>query len=96
MAAPENAPSAPDSTSPDDSATPMPIVGIGASAGGIDALRQFFDAVPPNNDMAFVVVLHLAPDRESNLIGAALTITPGEDGGTTVRCTLPLAALQVD
>jgi len=63
-----------DSVSPDadpetsgDVALPMPIVGIGASAGGIDALRTFFDAMPAESGMAFAVVLHLAPDRESNL-----------------------------
>lgn len=43
------------------------IVGIGASAGGIDALSQFFKGVPAQADMAFVVVTHLNPERESQL-----------------------------
>lgn len=43
------------------------IVGIGASAGGIRALSKFFDAVPSPSGMAFVVVTHLNPDRESHL-----------------------------
>ncbi len=43
------------------------IVGIGASAGGIDALSQFFKGVPAQADIAFVVVTHLNPDRESQL-----------------------------
>lgn len=43
------------------------VVGIGASAGGIDALQQFFDACPAEPDMAFVVVMHLAPDHPSEL-----------------------------
>ena len=45
----------------------MRIVGIGASAGGIEALRGFFQHVPPRNGIAFVVVLHLAPDHTSML-----------------------------
>ena len=43
----------------------FPVVGIGASAGGIEALRLFFEAVPADTGMAFVVVQHLPPDRES-------------------------------
>jgi two-component system CheB/CheR fusion protein len=45
----------------------LPIVGIGASAGGVEALEAFFKAVPAQNGMAFVVVTHLPPDRESLL-----------------------------
>lgn len=43
------------------------VVGIGASAGGIKALKSFFSAMPPDPGMAFVVVLHLSPEHESNL-----------------------------
>jgi two-component system, chemotaxis family, CheB/CheR fusion protein len=43
------------------------VVGIGASAGGIDALRTFFATVPPDLGHAYVVVVHLAPDYESEL-----------------------------
>ena len=45
----------------------LPIVGIGASAGGVEALEQFFKSLPPNNGLAIVVVTHLPPDRESML-----------------------------
>ena len=45
----------------------LPIVGIGASAGGVEALEAFFRAVPAENGMAFVVVTHLPPDRDSLL-----------------------------
>ena len=38
-----------------------PIVGIGASAGGLEALEQFFQNMPVNNGMAFVVIQHLDP-----------------------------------
>jgi len=40
-------------------------VGIGASAGGIEALRGFFRNLPDPDGLAFVVVLHLSPDRTS-------------------------------
>ena len=47
--------------------TPFPIVGVGASAGGIEALESFFKAMAPAPGMAFVIVTHLAPKRESLL-----------------------------
>ncbi len=43
------------------------VVGIGASAGGIEALQLFFEEMPEETGMVFVVVMHLAPDRESSL-----------------------------
>ena len=43
------------------------VVGIGASAGGIQAIRRFFEAVPPDTGLAFVVILHLSPDHDSQL-----------------------------
>ncbi|MEI6175039.1 MAG: chemotaxis protein CheB [Bacteroidota bacterium] len=39
----------------------FPIVGIGASAGGLEALEQFFGNMPKDNGMAFVVIQHLDP-----------------------------------
>jgi two-component system, chemotaxis family, CheB/CheR fusion protein len=42
-----------------------PVVGIGASAGGLEACRAFFEAMPVDSGIAFVVVLHLDPKRES-------------------------------
>ncbi|GFO69304.1 hypothetical protein GMLC_28830 [Geomonas limicola] len=45
--------------------TPTHIVGIGASAGGLNALEQFFDNMPPDSGMAFVVIQHLSPDFKS-------------------------------
>ncbi|MBY4897450.1 chemotaxis protein CheB [Cupriavidus sp. AU9028] len=44
----------------------FPVVGIGASAGGIRALQTFFEQCPARCDMAFVVILHLSPRHESN------------------------------
>ena len=47
----------------------FPIVGIGASAGGLAAFEAFFSGMPRNADigMAFVLVQHLAPDHKSIL-----------------------------
>jgi two-component system CheB/CheR fusion protein len=46
----------------------FPIVGIGASAGGLLALEQFLDRVPLNGGMAYVVVQHLDPNRQGMLV----------------------------
>jgi len=43
----------------------VPVVGIGASAGGLDAFRQFFTVMPSTSGIAFVLIQHLAPDHES-------------------------------
>ena len=42
----------------------FPIVGIGASAGGLEALEQFLKNVPVGSGMAFVIVQHLDPTRK--------------------------------
>ncbi|MCB9076397.1 MAG: PAS domain-containing protein [Anaerolineaceae bacterium] len=44
---------------------PSYIVGIGASAGGLESLESFFDHMPPNTGLAFVIVQHLSPDFKS-------------------------------
>ena len=44
------------------------IVGIGASAGGLEAFRAFFTHMPADTGMAFVLVQHLAPDHKSMLV----------------------------
>jgi two-component system, chemotaxis family, CheB/CheR fusion protein len=48
-----------------DSETDLIIVGIGASAGGLESLKEFFDAMPSRSGMAFVVIQHLDPDHTS-------------------------------
>ena len=45
----------------------MPIIGIGASAGGLHALELFFAQVPAHSGAAYVVVQHLDPDKSSLL-----------------------------
>ncbi|WP_404308582.1 chemotaxis protein CheB [Neorhodopirellula lusitana] len=44
---------------------PSYIIGIGASAGGLEAIESFFDNMPPETGMAFVIVQHLSPDFKS-------------------------------
>jgi len=73
------------SVSVEETSSPMPIVGIGASAGGIDALRQFFEAMPSDSGMAFVVVLHLSSTFESSLASILqqstdMTVENAEEG----------------
>jgi len=45
----------------------IPIVGIGASAGGLEAFEQFFRLFPIDSGIAFILVPHLDPDHESML-----------------------------
>ncbi|MCP4703883.1 MAG: hypothetical protein GY865_04675 [candidate division Zixibacteria bacterium] len=45
----------------------FPIVGVGASAGGLEAFEAFFKVIPENSGMAFVVVAHLDPSHVSIL-----------------------------
>jgi two-component system, chemotaxis family, CheB/CheR fusion protein len=50
-----------------DSHPEVELVGIGASAGGLMALKTFFRAVPPDSGMAYVVIVHLDPDHDSQM-----------------------------
>ncbi len=61
------------------------VVGIGASAGGLEALEQFFGQCPADTGAAFVVVQHLSPDHKSmmgNLLArhTDMPIQVAEDG----------------
>src|SRR5262245_14580771 len=51
------------------------VVGLGASAGGIVALKEFFAQTPATTGAAYVVILHLAPDHESRLAEVLQTAT---------------------
>ena len=55
------------SSKTDATSVDFPVVGIGASAGGLAALKTFFAHVPEESGLAFVVVVHLSPDRKSHL-----------------------------
>jgi two-component system, chemotaxis family, CheB/CheR fusion protein len=63
----------------------VPVVGIGASAGGLDAFHTFFDHMPADCGMAFVMILHLPAARKSMLpeiLGrwTPMRVLEGEDG----------------
>jgi two-component system CheB/CheR fusion protein len=46
----------------------IPVVGIGASAGGLSAFKSFFEAIPSDTGMAFVLIQHLDPTHESLMV----------------------------
>ncbi|HXJ71291.1 MAG TPA: chemotaxis protein CheB, partial [Candidatus Dormibacteraeota bacterium] len=54
----------------------FPIVGIGASAGGLEAMTQLLKALPGETGMAFVLVQHLDPTHESALTSLLSRLTP--------------------
>lgn len=53
---------------PEVALPPFYVVGIGASSGGLGALRTLFGAMPAKPGIAFVVVVHLSPEHESHLV----------------------------
>ncbi len=65
---------------PSDSAKeiPFPVAGIGASAGGLEALEQFLGHVPEKCGVAFVVVQHLDPTHKGIMTELLQRITPME------------------
>lgn len=54
-------------TTPPPTPQNFPVVGIGASAGGLDAFKQLLKAIPEDSGMAYVLVQHLALTHESML-----------------------------
>ena len=53
----------------------FPVVGIGASAGGLEAFRSLFAGLPATTGMAFVVIQHLSPEHPSMLTSALVRLT---------------------
>src|SRR5258707_1169701 len=51
---------------PDAAPAAFPVVAIGASAGGLEALRRFFQVMPADRRIAFVVIVPLSPDHVSH------------------------------
>src|SRR5580700_1254999 len=61
------------------------VVGLGASAGGLEALYKLFDAFPPDTGMAFVLIQHLDPSHKSMMTGllashTAMKVLEATDG----------------
>jgi two-component system CheB/CheR fusion protein len=70
---------------PQPAATPSYYVGIGASAGGLEAIEAFFTNMPTDSSMAFIVVQHLSPDYKSLMVEilskkTAMPVNRAEDG----------------
>ena len=70
---------------PPDKPLDFPVVGIGASAGGLEACRKLVGAMPARNGMAFILVQHLDPTHESMLVDllaghTVLTVREAADG----------------
>jgi two-component system, chemotaxis family, CheB/CheR fusion protein len=51
------------------------VVGIGASAGGLEAFKRLIKAIPAESDMAYILVQHLDPNHESILVELLQKIT---------------------
>ncbi|MFZ1641808.1 MAG: chemotaxis protein CheB [Candidatus Contendobacter sp.] len=51
-----------------ESSSPIYYVGVGASAGGLEALESFFTSMPVESGMAFIVIQHLSPDYKSMMV----------------------------
>ncbi|HZH00928.1 MAG TPA: chemotaxis protein CheB, partial [Flavisolibacter sp.] len=45
----------------------FPVVGVGASAGGMEAFKELLQAIPEDSGMAYILIQHLAPQHESIL-----------------------------
>src|SRR6188768_2776847 len=63
----------------------FPIVGVGASAGGLEAFTQLLGELPPDTGMAFVLIQHLDPTHTSFLADAltkstTMRVTQAKDG----------------
>ncbi|MBD2527784.1 chemotaxis protein CheB, partial [Nostoc sp. FACHB-133] len=52
---------------PSQTNAPFPVVGIAASAGGLEAFTELIRHLPTDTGMAFVLIQHLSPDHESLL-----------------------------
>ena len=90
---------------PDPGRAPLLIVGIGASAGGLEACQTFLKHLPPDSGMAFVLVQHLLPKRPSMLAEllarhTKMAVSEAKDGAPLERDHLyvvpPNASLTVE
>ncbi|PKL63313.1 MAG: hypothetical protein CVV31_01745 [Methanomicrobiales archaeon HGW-Methanomicrobiales-2] len=61
---------------------PSAIVGIGASAGGLEALEQFFTHMPADTGMAFVLVTHMDPNQKGMPVNHFSKLPPASSQAT--------------
>jgi two-component system CheB/CheR fusion protein len=71
--------------SPAGGSDDFPVVGIGSSAGGLDACRKLLDALPGGSGIAFILVQHLDPTHESMMVDlladhTSMTVLQATDG----------------
>ena len=67
----------------------FPVVGIGASAGGLRAIQNFFDNLPADSGMSFVVIVHLDPEHKSQMADLV-------QSHTSMRVTQPRRPLKME
>lgn len=88
-----------------NTALPKFVIGLGASAGGLEALEEFFDHARDDADAAYIVVMHLSRDFKSMLDGllarhTAMKVCAAVDGqkieGNTIYVIQPNTLLEVD
>ncbi|TWI63968.1 two-component system CheB/CheR fusion protein [Desulfobotulus alkaliphilus] len=65
-----------DSGSAQKTHEPVLYVGIGASAGGLEAIEEFFSRMPDNTGLAYIVIQHLSPDHKSLMVELLSKRTP--------------------
>src|SRR6202020_1904382 len=53
----------------------FPVVGVGASAGGLEAFKRLIRAIPENSGLAYILVQHLEPTHESMLVEILQKVT---------------------
>ena len=66
----------PEKINPPKTVQDFPVVGIGASAGGLDVFKKLISAIPEDSGMAYVIVQHLSPDFPSSLPEILCKFTP--------------------
>jgi two-component system CheB/CheR fusion protein len=70
---------------PPDESVDFPVIGIGASAGGLDACTKLISALPADNGLAFILVQHLDPTHESLMVAllaahTTMTVSQATEG----------------
>ena len=75
--------------------SPTHYIGIGASAGGLEAIEAFFSNMPEKTNLAFIIVQHLSPDYKSLMVEllskrTRIPVRRAEDGVTVESNTVYL------
>jgi two-component system CheB/CheR fusion protein len=73
---PASMPSPADGSGENEILAPFPVVGVGASAGGLEAFSSLLRALPGNTGLAFVIIQHLDPKHSSALVELLAKCTP--------------------